>query len=569
MNPKEWSPIDLDVPGFGTLTGLCFDNNVCQYMGVPYATVPGRFRRPQPVSKPWPSGKWDGTKLGPFCSQPPRDFYPIPSPERPWVDNPKTSSSDCLSLNISVPSKPPVNSDQCHYPVMIFMHGGAFVYAAGGAAIYDGRALADISQQLNEPTIIISVNFRLGVFGFLASKEIQEYNLEFGESGVGNYGLWDQVEALRWVQTNIRAFGGDPDRVTLFGQSAGGVSANVHLLRNEPLFSSTIIQSGLLPLCGVMTVEQYQGIYDKMLTELDISTELPPRERLQRLIEMDEDKVTAAMVPVCVIPVITFSPCDDNVLIGQPMPKYSDYSSFKAPSWCQRIVIGDVKNECVIWNKSFRSLNSKDFTDRVHSFLGSKEKADKLLSLYQVDPLANGDDNFWKMEEFTTHGLYSAVNWSLIRACPTVYAYHFDVPSPFDNDWSGLAHHSLDNVYIWSLLGQHLPASHRQVSAQMSKMWITFANGNDPWERFDKSGKIMVFQPGEGVLKTVEEDSARGYKKWEEIEHIGLLNDFHRLSDELCMRREELTNAAVTPRALQVDSMEAYGIKAKPRAVDI
>lgn len=105
---------------------------------------------------------------------------------------------------------------------MIFMHGGAFVYAAGGAPIYDGRALAEISSKLDTPTIIISINFRLGVFGFLASKEIREYNLEFGEGGVGNYGLWDQVEALRWVQKHISAFGGDPARVTLFGQSAGG-----------------------------------------------------------------------------------------------------------------------------------------------------------------------------------------------------------------------------------------------------------------------------------------------------------------------------------------------------------
>ncbi|CAI6097295.1 unnamed protein product [Clonostachys chloroleuca] len=503
-------------------------------------------RNPGPVE--------NGTALssGRSAHSRPETFTPSPAQNDRGLDNPKTSSSDCLSLNISVPSKPPVN-----------------------------------------PTIIISVNFRLGVFGFLVSKEILDYDLEFGESGVGNYGLWDQVEALRWVQKTIRAFGGDPEKVTLFGQSAGGgkynlnvayhqncvklsrekltiiISANVHLLRNEPLFSSTIIQSGLLPLCGVMTVQQYQVIYDQMLIELDISTQLPPRERLQRLIEMDEDKLTAAMVPVCVIPVIAFSPCDDNVLIGQPMPKYSDYSSFEAPSWCQRIIIGDVKNECVIWNKSFRSLNSKKFTDRVYAFLGSKEKADKLLSLYQVDPSANGDDNFWKMEEFTTHGLYSAVNWSLIRAYPKIYAYYFDVPSPFDNDWSGLAHHSLDNVYIWSLLSEHLPASHRQVSAQMSEMWITFVNGNDPWERFDKSGKVMVFQPGEGVLKTVEEDSARGYKKWEEIERIGLLDDFHRLSDELCMMREGLTNAAVAPRVLQVDNMEAYSIKTKPRAVDI
>lgn len=86
---------------------------------------------------------------------------------------------------------------------MVFIHGGAFVYAAGGAAIYDGRALAEISKNLGEPTIIISVNFRLGVFGFLASKEIRDYNLEHGEEGTGNYGIWDQIEVLRWVQKHI------------------------------------------------------------------------------------------------------------------------------------------------------------------------------------------------------------------------------------------------------------------------------------------------------------------------------------------------------------------------------
>lgn len=106
---------------------------------------------------------------------------------------------------------------------MVFFHGGAFVYAAGGAPIYDGRMLAEISKKdHNLPTIIIAPNFRLGVFGFLASKEIGDYNKEFGEEGVGNYGLWDQIEALRWIQKYIGAFGGDPEKVTLFGQSAGG-----------------------------------------------------------------------------------------------------------------------------------------------------------------------------------------------------------------------------------------------------------------------------------------------------------------------------------------------------------
>ncbi|KAF9869968.1 hypothetical protein CkaCkLH20_12577 [Colletotrichum karsti] len=561
MNPQTWNPIDLEVPELGTLTGLCFDNRTCQYTNVPYATIVGRFRRSQPYQGTWPGGKLDGTKLGPFPCQPPRDFYPIPNPQRPWAENPSTSSTDCLSLNISVPSKP---TPGALYPVMVFFHGGAFVYSAGGAAIYDGRALSEISATLQEPTIIISVNFRLGVFGFLASKEIREYNLDLGEQGVGNYGLWDQVEALRWVQRHIHAFGGDRKRVTLFGQSAGGVSANVHLLRDEPLFSSVIIQSGLLPLCGVLSVEQYQGIYDRLLRELDIPADLSPRARLQRLLDTDENRLTAAMVPVSVIPVITFSPCDDEHLIGpRKMPVYSEYVDFRPPPWCTRIMIGDVANECIIWNKSFRALDAEASIRRIRSFLGDDSKADRLISLYGLDADDSHNDNFWKMEKFTTDGLYTAVNWSLIRNCPSVYAYHFDVPSPFDNDWAGLAHHSLDNVYVWSLLRDHLPAHHRKVSAEMSRMWLDFANGKEPWERFDKQGRFMIFQEDCCVMKTVKEDAVRGYDVWEKVEGEGLLDDFHRVTEELCMRWKEITDASKEPNAMTVGSMKDYGVVRK------
>lgn len=344
------------------------------------------------------------------------------------------------------------------------------------------------------------------------------------------------------------------------------VSANVHLLRNEPLFSSVIIQSGLLPLCGVLSVEEYQGIYDKILSELEIPENMSPRERLQHLLEIDENKLTAAMVPVSVIPVITFSPCDDNYLIGQKMPKYSEYRDFKPPSWCTRIMIGDVANECVIWNKSFRSLNAAAFADRIQSFLGSESKAQRLASLYNINPNADNDENFWKIEKFTTDGLYTAVNWSLIRSHQSVYFYHFDVPSPFDNDWSGLAHHSLDNVYIWSLLRDHLPPSHRRVSAEMSRMWLDFANGKEPWERFDKQGRFMIFQESGGVMKTVDEDGARGYRVWETIEEENLLDDFHHIAEELCMRWEEITDGTKKAKALVVGEMEEYGIKPKTKA---
>lgn len=157
-----------------------------------------------------------------MCPQPPRDFMYIPNPERPWVENPSMSSTDCLNINISVPTPPGESTRQALYPVMVFVHGGAFVYGAGSAAIYDGRRLAEISHDLEIPTIIVTITYRVGVYGFLASKEIKEYNQQFNEGGVGNYGLWDQIEALRWIQQHVPAFGGDPSRVTFFGQSAGG-----------------------------------------------------------------------------------------------------------------------------------------------------------------------------------------------------------------------------------------------------------------------------------------------------------------------------------------------------------
>ncbi|KAJ9615324.1 hypothetical protein H2200_001399 [Cladophialophora chaetospira] len=580
VTPKEWSKIDLNVPKLGKVTGWCFDNSTCQYYGIPYGKVPGRFRRPQPAEAPWPNKKWDGTKLHPFSPQPPRDFYFVPNPPRPWVQEPTTSGTECLNINISVPTPPSESAGHAKYPVMVFFHGGAFVYSAGSAGIYDGRRLAQISQQdLGIPTIIVSVTFRLGVYGFLASKEIREYNASFNEAGVGNYGLWDQIEALRWIQKHISAFGGDPDKVTLFGQSAGGgkerpyqrelvcvltslpVSCNVHMLRDEKLFSAAIIQSGLLPLCGVLNEAQHQVVYDKILDLLDIPSSLDPKQRLQKLIEADEDKLTAAMMPAFVTPVITIFPCDDGVLIGAPMPTYSIYSNFKPPDWCKRVMIGDVANECMIWNKGFRSYDAPSLVTKFKSFLKDDTKAQLLMDHYAITDKMSRDRTFYKTEKFATDGLYCAVHWTALRAYPQMYAYRFDVPSPFDNEWKGLAHHSLDNVYVWSLLKDKLPENHQRVSEQMSAAWLRFANDIEPWERFDKSRSFMIFAPDvSGMVKADDDLKERNYKVWEEVENQGLLQDFGELADELCMRHEEILDPKEHPRVLAVPAFEELGI---------
>lgn len=459
---------------------------------------------------------------------------------------------NCLNLNISVPRLP--SQDGSKLPVMVFLHGGAFAYAMGSSPIYDGRLLADSSANiLSRPTIIITLNYRLGVYGFLAGRDLEAYSKDHGETGVGNYGIWDQVLALRWVQKHIAGFGGDPARVTLFGQSAGGVSVHSHLLRDEPLFSSAILQSGLVRLCGVMSIDEYQICYENMLVELGISLELPPAQRVQKLLEVDTAAVTAAMVPVFVIPVITMALCDDKVLIPKGIPAAADYQSFEIPKWCPRVMMGDCVNECIIWNKSWDNLAPTPMAPgddlakptaplllkKMESYVGP-EKTKVIADLYGISETSSPEDTFVALERFTSDGMYTALNYFAEKSSPKVYAWHFDVPSPYDNAWGGMAHHSFDNVLIWSVLKHTVPESHQKIGEVMVEVWVKFANGEEPWERFDRKNRWMVFKTSGAMLTTQEEDQGRGYEIWDRLHESGLLKEFADLSEEICLRRTEL-----------------------------
>ncbi|CAK7202865.1 hypothetical protein SEUCBS139899_005592 [Sporothrix eucalyptigena] len=532
--------VTLGVPGVGTITGLSLNNTTCQYLGIPYASIPGRFRRSVPTTE-WEVGHHDGTKLGPYCPQPPRDFYPVPNPARHWLEVPPTDEFKCLNLNVSVPSLPGCSEG---LPVMVFLHGGAFTYATANAPVYDGRLLASASADLDKPTIVVTVNYRLGVFGFLAGEDLLHYNASQGETGVGNFGVWDQVLALRWVQKNITAFGGDPKRITLFGQSAGGVSTHAHLLRGEPLFSSAILQSGLLRTCGILSVSEWQILFEKMLKATGVSPEASTSERVEKLAAVPVDQLMSAMQSVFIIPVVTMPLCDDGVLVDGPMPTYDDYTKpFVAPSWCSRLMMGDAKNECIIWNKSWDNLSKtpvvtgQDLSTPETSLVLAKmmkylgpEKAIKVAELYGISEGMFNEDIFWALERLTTDGIFSLPIYFAELATPssptTLYAYHFNVPSPYDNAWGGLGHHSHDNVLLWGVLRHTLPLVQQAVSDTMVKAWIMFANGEAPWPAFSKeTPEYMVFDGEGSSLKKKTDETGRSYGTWDALHKEGLVGD--------------------------------------------
>ena len=191
---------------------------VRSYKGIPFAAPPVgdlRWKPPQPV-KPW-KGIRVAKSFPPMCPQ----FQFLPGPQ----------SEDCLGLNVWTPAR----SASEKLPVMVWIHGGGFIIGASSQSVYDGEPLA------SQGVVVVSINYRLGIFGFLAHPELSK---ESPQGVSGNYGILDMVSALEWVKRNIGAFGGDADNVTIFGESAGGTA-----------------------VCLLMVTPQAQGLFHKVISE--------------------------------------------------------------------------------------------------------------------------------------------------------------------------------------------------------------------------------------------------------------------------------------------------------------
>lgn len=234
---KKPAPLSLKVTldtvdtASGKVRGLILgeDEDVACFKGIPYAAPPVgdlRWKEPQPVAA------WSGTRecfeFGPCCVQ-----KTSPMLSMPGMALGAPMSEDCLYLNVWTPAKKPAEP----LPVMVWIHGGGYLWGSGSQAMYDGADLA------RRGVVAVTINYRLGLLGFMAHPLL---TAESEHKASGNYGLLDQIAALRWVQQNIANFGGDPKRVTIFGESAGGGS--VFSLIASPLaaglFHRAIAQSG-------------------------------------------------------------------------------------------------------------------------------------------------------------------------------------------------------------------------------------------------------------------------------------------------------------------------------------
>ncbi|KAF8645414.1 hypothetical protein AX16_007829 [Volvariella volvacea WC 439] len=280
-----------------TITGVS-SGSISQFLGIPYALPPTgnrRFRLPQRI--PPYTNSFSATTFGASCPQRTSQL-PIPDGFAPealaFMANitgpPPPDDEDCLNLNVIVPANVPAGTK---LPVLAWIFGGIellVVYSGfetGSTSSFNGPAVVERSIELGMPVVYVGMNYRLSAFGFLGGKEVKK-------AGVANLGLQDQREALRWIQRYIVAFGGDPTKVTIWGESAGSFSVALHMVANngntEGLFRAGFMQSGFqIPTGDIANGQRY---YDALVADAGCSG---AADTLQCLRSVPYDKLLAAV----------------------------------------------------------------------------------------------------------------------------------------------------------------------------------------------------------------------------------------------------------------------------------
>lgn len=280
-------------PLLGAIRGTIISDKLYRCYSLPYASIPRRFARSEVFQElPNPSGAtvYDATTIGPSsvqlkdgAAQSDAANNQLPKDD---VEE-QEQSEDCLRLTLTRPLNVEPGS---RLPVIVFIHGGAFFLGSGERRWLDPTTFCMTALNDNKPIVFVSINYRLGLLGFLHSPEAPELM-------PANNALHDQIRAFAWIQQYIGGFGGDPDNVTAMGQSAGGESLSLHNLsgRTEPMYKRSITLSGTLVTMPAKTPEQYQSTFLECAEKMEVEVKGRANKDIAGdMLTADVDKVRAA-----------------------------------------------------------------------------------------------------------------------------------------------------------------------------------------------------------------------------------------------------------------------------------
>jgi para-nitrobenzyl esterase len=464
-------------PPAGQLEGR-LENGIRVFRGIPYAMPPVGAARWQP---PAPMPRWNGVRpaleFGPQCVSPKLTITTI------YARAPDPMAEDCLTLNVWAPA------DAANAPVFLWIHGGSLWWGASREPIYDGAAMA------RRGVVVVSINYRLGVLGWLAHPELSR---ESPRNVSGNYGLLDQVEALRWVRGNIAAFGGDPANVTIAGESAGALTVMYLLASPEArgLFAKAIAQSAYMISAPTLAQDKH-GTPSAESSGVKLAAALKAPD-LAALRAMDAVAVTEAAKAAGFFPLGTV---DGRVLPRQIVEVFDQGEQAPVP-----ILAGFNSGEI----RSLRILappppaTAADYVKAIREKY--RDRADAFLRLYP------GDNMQESILATTRDALYGWTSERLVRKQAALgqpsYLYLFDHGYPAADEAGLHAFHAAELPYVFGAFNGIPPAwpkipdtdAERQLSAAMLDYWTSFARSGKPqaanapdWPAYGPSASYMAF----------------------------------------------------------------------------
>lgn len=469
----------------GTVRGIA-RRGVRSFLGIPYGHVPGRFRQAE-ATAPW-AGVRDAVRFGPVAPQ-----------RLAGAAEPISSSEQCLSLNVWSPvPAPPAVPTAALLPVMVWVHGGANVSGASLQPIYDGQHFA------RSGVVCVTFNYRLGVFGFLELGDV----LGAPYRGSGNNALRDQVLALRWVRDNIAAFGGDPGRVTLAGQSAGAkdVAALVASPAARGLFHRFILESG-----GgrtVVSAEQAHEVASRYVELLGLS-----RPRASGLLRLDTERLIEAQHALMIDPPYSYPlrpVVDGRLLPTMPETAIALGCAARVP-----LLLGTNRDELRLTltkDAASRPLAGHYLSNmdpgafermlmRYDASAGIRRRRDALLGVPPRDEISITAPDLaeirWRAltaEEYWIPSVRVAEAQS--GAGGDVWMYRFDKAAA-SGSFEGRAAHVSELPYVWNNpddpeLEPLVAGFDAALAARMHAAWVAFIAGGAPaadglpeWPRYD------------------------------------------------------------------------------------
>lgn len=446
------------------------------FKGIPFAAPPiGPLRWKPPVAMPRWGGVRSAADFGPECLQPKPKFRSV------YTGNPMPMSEDCLTLNIWTPH------DAHHAPVFFWIYGGALAGGASRDPLYDGARLAA------QGIVVVSINYRLGVLGWLAHPELSKES-PLGISG--NYGLLDQIEALKWVRSNIGAFGGDPANVTIAGESAGALS--VMYLMASPLarglFSKAISESAYM----ITTPELKQGRFGLPSAE-ESGTKLAAAlhaSDIAALRAMDGDDLTEAATTAAFAP---WGAVDGHILPHQLVEVFDKGEQAPVPILAG-FNSGEIRSLMVLAPRP--PAASADYEKSIRDRY--RDLAPEFLRLYPSSDMKES------ILAFTRDGLYGWTATRLVKKQAAInqpsFLYFFDHGYPAEDDAHLHGFHASELPFVFGTFDLTPPIwpkipntqQEKTLSDAMIGYWTSFARTGHPtakgepdWPAYAPAGSYM------------------------------------------------------------------------------